>query len=336
LVNARVGQFGRNREILNDRFLAQYEHLLKVLSYRRELDETELMAVAYYLLLQDRVDEALAFFGRVNPDRLATRLQYDYFAAYLDFSKSQPKLARQIAAKYADFPVDRWRTAFANVVNQADEIGQPVVKVADAQDRTQLQTSAASATAALDFTIEAKKIRLDYQRLSAVQVNYYLMDIELLFSRNPFVQGESKQFSHIVPNVTQAIELPAKETRFEFALPDELVNSNVLVEVVGGGVGRSQVYYSNALGVQVIENYGQVRVTQEDKQTPLAKVYVKVYARLPGGEIRFYKDGYTDLRGRFDYTSLSTNELDVVERFALLILSDERGAVVREAKPPKR
>ena len=336
LVNARVGQFGRNREILNDRFLAQYEHLLKILCYRRQLDETELMAVTYYLLLQDRVDEALAFFDRVNPDRLATRLQYDYFAAYLDFYKSQPKQARQIAAKYAEYPVERWRAAFANVVNQADEIGQPDVKVADNQDRTQLQTSAAAATAALDFTIEAKKIRLDYQRLKSVQVNYYLMDVELLFSRNPFVQGDSKQFARIVPNVTETVELPEGGTQFEWTLPNELASSNVLVEIVGAGITRSQVYYSNALGVQLTENYGQLRVTQADKQTPLEKVYVKVYARLHGGEVRFYKDGYTDLRGRFDYTSLNTNELDVVERFALLILSEDRGAVVREANPPKR
>ena len=54
------------------------------------------------------------------------------------------------------------------------------------------------------------------------------------------------------------------------------------------------------------------------------------------GSVQFYKDGYTDLRGRFDYTSLNTNELDSVARFALLILSDEHGAVVREADPPKR
>ena len=63
---------------------------------------------------------------------------------------------------------------------------------------------------------------------------------------------------------------------------------------------------------------------------------MKVYARLQGGEIRFYKDGYTDLRGRFDYSSLNTDELDQVERFALLILSDTDGAAVREAAPPKR
>ncbi|MEZ6081537.1 MAG: hypothetical protein R3C56_39470 [Pirellulaceae bacterium] len=30
-------------------------------------------------------------------------------------------------------------------------------------------------------------VSLRYRNLDAVQVNYYLMDIELLFSRNPFV-----------------------------------------------------------------------------------------------------------------------------------------------------
>jgi hypothetical protein len=46
--------------------------------------------------------------------------------------------------------------------------------------------------------------------------------------------------------------------------------------------------------------------------------------------------GYTDLRGRFDYASLSTNDLENVEKFSLLVYSQERGAVVKEAAPPKR
>ena len=50
----------------------------------------------------------------------------------------------------------------------------------------------------------------------------------------------------------------------------------------------------------------------------------------------FTKDGDTDLRGRFDYSSLSTSDLDQVERFALLVMSDEHGAVVQEAAVPKR
>ena len=51
---------------------------------------------------------------------------------------------------------------------------------------------------------------------------------------------------------------------------------------------------------------------------------------------KFYKDGYTDLRGRFDYSSLSTNQLNRVKRFSLLLMSEKNGAVIREALPPKR
>jgi hypothetical protein len=57
---------------------------------------------------------------------------------------------------------------------------------------------------------------------------------------------------------------------------------------------------------------------------------------MKDGTSRFYKDGYTDLRGRFDYTSLSTNDLDNVNKFSILVMSDELGATVREAIPPKR
>ncbi|MCI5223297.1 MAG: hypothetical protein D3924_11635, partial [Candidatus Electrothrix sp. AR4] len=71
---------------------------------------------------------------------------------------------------------------------------------------------------------------------------------------------------------------------------------------------------------------------------PLSKVYVKVYARSGSGKGKavFYKDGYTDLRGRFDYTSLNSDQLDSVSRFAVLILSEEHGALVREVGVPQR
>ena len=104
LVNARAHQLGQRRQIVNDRFHAQYHQLLKILSYRPELDDAELMAVTYYLLLQDRVDEALGAFSRVRAERLATRLQYDYFAAYLAMVREQPQQARDIVAKYAAVP----------------------------------------------------------------------------------------------------------------------------------------------------------------------------------------------------------------------------------------
>ena len=109
----------------------------------------------------------------------------------------------------------------------------------------------------------------------------------------------------------------------------------MLVEIESSGIVKSQAYYSNALDLQFAENYGQLQVSDAQTAKPLAGVYVKIYARMKNGQVQFYKDGYTDIRGRFDYVALSTNDLDFVNRFALLILSESHGAVVQEAVPPK-
>ncbi len=336
LVNSRAHQLGRRRQILNDRFFEQYHRLLDILSHRRQLDDDDRMAVTYYMLLQDRIEEALDFFGRVDAAKLTTRMQYDYFTAYLDLLTDDHKLARGIAAKYANHPVDRWRNAFASVTTQLDEIDGAPVNIVDTEDRTQIQTKLAATEPAFDFTVEAKQVVLNYQSLDQVVVNYYLMDIELLFSRNPFVQQYSGQFSYIRPNGTQTVKLPPQDKTMTFELPEQLHNSNVLVEIIGGGQTKQQAYYSHSLAVQTIENYGQLRVTHGQTGQPIPKTYVKVFAQMQDGTTRFYKDGYTDLRGRFDYTSLNTNELDFVQKFSLLILSDTHGATVREASPPKR
>ena len=288
------------------------------------------------MLLQDRIEEAFTFFERVDPEKLSMRLQYDYMNAYMDFFTEDHKTARQIAEKYVDYPVDRWRKAFENVLNQLDEIEGKAPSVLDDKDRTQTQTQLASTEPSFDFKVEEKKVRLDYQNIAECRVNYYLMDIEFLFSRNPFVQEFSGQFSIIRPNATKTHALPQDQTEFAFDLPKEFHSSNVLVEIVARGITKSQACYSHSLALQVIENYGQVKVTHAGTGKPLSKVYVKVFAKMKNGEVQFYKDGYTDLRGRFDYTSLNTNELDFVEKFSLLVMSEEHGAVVREAAPPKR
>jgi hypothetical protein len=88
------------------------------------------------------------------------------------------------------------------------------------------------------------------------------------------------------------------------------------------------------MDVRMLENYGQLRATESATGKPLSKVYVKVYARLADGTVKFHKDGYTDVCGRFDYTSVSTPERQPINRFAVLVLSEERGALIREAAAP--
>jgi hypothetical protein len=336
LINARAHRLGKTRKILNDRFHGQYMHLMNILAYRPELDAHDLMSVTAYMLLQDRVAEALDFFGRVDPDELPTGLQHDYFGAYLAMYTEDLGKARTIAEGYADYPVDRWRQLFGTVVAQLDEIEGKGVQVVDEEDRTQKQTKLAATEPTFDFQVEARRITLHYQNLKQCTVRYYRMDIELLFSRNPFVQEYGGQFAYIRPNATQTIELDPEQTARTFELPDQFHSSNVMVEIAAAGEKKSQAYYANTLALQVAENYGQVRVAHEESGKPLAKVYVKAYARMNNGRVRFYKDGYTDLRGRFDYASLNTDELAGVRTFSLLVLSDDHGATVREAAPPKR
>ena len=127
---------------------------------------------------------------------------------------------------------------------------------------------------------------------------------------------------------------PAPEQRV--AWPAHLRGKNVVVEAVGAGMRKAKVHYANDLTTNLANQYGQLRVQRASDARPLGATYVKVYARNRGGAVAFYKDGYTDLRGWFDYASLSTTELDAVERFAILVCSDHAGAAILEAGPPAR
>lgn len=346
LVNARAHSLSKRRQIVNDRFHAQYHRTLKQLSYERTLNDDDLLTMTYYLLLQDRIEESLATFARVNVDRISTKMQYDYCAAYLDFFTDDHSKARSIAAKYVDHPVDRWRQTFAAISAQLDEAEGKEVKRINDEDRNQQQTQLAATEPNFDVTIEGRQIQIDYQNLKSVRVNFYEMDVELLFSRNPFVQQFRGQFSSIKPNLSLQVALEdsaeksdtesKKRSAKSVPLPESLLNKNVLVEVVGAGQKRMIPHYSNALAVQVIENYGQIKVAHQTTGKPVSKAYVKVYAQMSDGRIKFYKDGYTDVRGRFEFASLNTNDLDVAGKFSVLILSDEYGALVREAAPPKK
>ncbi|MDP6044808.1 MAG: hypothetical protein QGG25_04300, partial [Phycisphaerae bacterium] len=317
-----------------------------VLTFKTKLGDVDNMAVTYYMLLQDRIEEAQRFFKAVDPKKLKTALQHDYFTAYMDFFNDKPSRARAITKKYADHGVDRWRKLFAAVAAQLDELDGKNVKVIDNKDRTQTQTQLAASQPGFELKIVDDQVTLNYQNLIECTVNYYPMDIELLFSRNPFVKEHGGQFSLIRPNMTAKVALPkigdGKLGKHSFKLPGKYATKNVMVEVVAAGARKSDAYFANSMAVQMISNYGQVKVANAKTGRALPRVYVKVYARMKSGQVQFYKDGYTDLRGRFDYTSLNTNELDQVARFSILILSEDSkaakgyGAVVRETAPPKR
>ncbi len=365
LINQRGHRLGAENRIANPVARAQYQALLRILAHKPALDAMDRMSVVYFLFLQDRTEEALALFPTIKPDELPTRIQHDYFRCYADFFESKLADARTIAAGYATHPVDRWRKLFTDVTAQLDEIegkGQPPAKPDAKPNREGHQSELASTEPAFDFKIEAQNIALTWKNLPEVTINFYLMDPEFLFSSSPFVTQDPGRFSIIKPSKTVRQVLPAGKDALDVPLPAEFARANVLIEILGAGQRKAQAHHANTLRLSLVENYGRLELRDQAANQPVSKAYVKVYARLKNGQIRFFKDGYTDLRGRFDYASLNSSEhpatpvplprtaaaggatldyqmlrpteLGDVEKLAILIMSETNGALVREANPP--
>jgi autotransporter-associated beta strand protein len=373
LVNQRAHRVGPENRIANPVLRAQYQNLLKILAHAPGLEPMDEMSVVYYLFLQDRVEEALARFHTIAAAQLPTRLQHDYFRCYAAFYEENLAEARGLAAQYADYPVDKWRKLFVEVAGQLDELAEAQPSLApvklDQPDRAVQQSELASTEPSFEFKVENKQVALTWKNLSAVTVNYYLMEPEFLFSSSPFVTEDSGRFSVIKPTKSATVELPKGKDTLEFPLPPEFAKANVLVEILGAGQRHAQAYHANSFKLALTENYGRLELREQSAGKFVSKAYVKVYARLRNGTVRFFKDGYTDLRGKFDYASLNSStqehlpvplpraaerggesggdkglnyqmlkpeELDQVERLSILVLHDAYGALTREVNPPSK
>ena len=336
LVNARAHQLGAQRIILNDKFRTQYSAWLHLLSFRPRFSDEERLGLTAALLLQDRLDEAQTWFRQIDPNHLRERLQYDYLQAWLAFSTEDlPTARRLVAARDPASLPDHWAAKFREVAAQLDEIDGKGPPAARPPDRDATQDRLAAAEPQFTLKIENRAIVLDYRNLREVTVNYYPMDLEFLFSANPFVSQDSSRFRSIRPNQSERIALPPNQTSHSIPLPQAWQNTNVLVEITAVGQTKAAASYANQLDIQISENFGQLQVRHAGDQRPLPRTYIKVFAEI-NGQPAFYKDGYTDLRGRFDYASLSTADLDHTQRFSILILTPDHGATVREVKPPAR
>ena len=334
LFNARAHRFGGQRRMDDLGAAEQYLDLLEVLRYHPRLDDVDRMRVTYYLLLQDRVGEAIDQFSRVDPQRLpGGRLQYDYMRAYLAFFGERPETAREIVAAHLDHPVERWRRLFREVVDQLDEAEGLDVARRDRDGDSGRQDALAAAEPTIDLAVEDRQIHVSWRNVTTGRINYYVVDVEFSFSSQPFAAQDASGAVFVRPNRSDELSLPDDRSELTFDLPTEFHNANVIVELQAGGRTRRQAYYANSLRLHWSENYGQVQVSDAGDGRPLPKVYVKVFARGSGGAIRFHKDGYTDLRGRFDYASVSGAA--PADRFAVLVLSEEHGATIRELGPPR-
>jgi len=201
LMNSRVHQLSLDKSnILNKELKFQYKSFLEYLVEVPKAKPDDLLSFVYYLLLQDRIDDAIKIFSRIDIKELEKlseicRLQYDYFLGYLDFYSGYPnfKKAREICEKYLDYPVLKWRNLFYEMANQLAEYdGEELIddtEVMKNKKLTDKQKNLKSAEKEETLTAELQKdeIIIIYQNCSELTVNYYLIDLEVLYSRNPFL-----------------------------------------------------------------------------------------------------------------------------------------------------
>jgi hypothetical protein len=334
LINPRAHDLDGKWSITNDQLAIQYASLMFILAHRPSLDQDDFMALTYYMLLQDRVDRAIESFKHVVPEKLSTQLQYDYIKAYLAFYQEDVKTASEIAARYASYPVDRWKKLFGDVQAQAAQVAGNAGS--SAGDERMKQDQLAALAPRLDIEVKDNSVVLYYTNLKECKLSFYPIDVEMLFTRTPFAPAKSGVFAGVKPSSEQTVTFDAAKSQIEVPLPDGYAKAHVVIEAESAGISRTGIRYASTLVAQLIESYGQVQVANKADNAALSKAYVKVFAQLKSGETQFYKDGYTDLRGRFDYASSSTLNVADVSQFAILVLDEAHGAKVLTAGPPAR
>ncbi len=115
LLNARVHKIGQQNKlnILNREFRNTYQAFIVNLISKREISSKDYLRLSYYLILQDRIDEANNIFLKIQKSEInkysSLEIQYDYINAYLDFSVGYPKfsVSRSLCRKYKDFPLEQ-------------------------------------------------------------------------------------------------------------------------------------------------------------------------------------------------------------------------------------
>lgn len=331
LVQSRSHPLGSVRRLGNAQLAAQYQALLDRLGYQPQLTAEDWLELTYYLLLQDRVEEALAAFAKVDRTAVRERLQYDYFACHLAFFTLDTERARTIAEAHREHPVPHWRQRFAEVLAQLDEAAgkRPQGDGIPSQDQL------AAAAPSLELELEGHQLTARARNLQQCEVCYHQLDVEFAFSSQPFGSSGQGGAAFVQPALRELRDIP-KDGILRFEVPERLRQQSVRIEVRGGGLLRSQTWFRNELAVRFLESHGQVAVAEPGTDRPLPKVYVKVFAKLPSGQVRFHKDGYTDLRGRFDYASVSDDPNAGATRYAVLVFDEQRGALIRDVAPPAR
>ena len=357
--------FSNYKEILQS-----YKDLLMKFSFFPTLGVQQLLEGIYYLILQDRIQDAwkimneriLPIFEKAtdsaSPSTASTsfpasstsicqlenvqELQFDYVRAYLDISMpissdSPYATAKAITEKYLNYPIPSWRDKFAKIHESIEDFYKFKRSENLSNEISNLIPSPVPKIEILQM--DEASVLLQFVSVSSISVNYYLMDVEATFSFEPFTDLNSSRCCLIKPSFHEDISLQPSNDSQVFSLPisNSFTNSQFMLEIIvpntSPPIRLTTPHFCSKFNVEFNNNAGFCVVRHQENFLPLPAVYVKVFSKFSNGEIKFYKDGYTDCLGYFNYSFLS-NQPDWITKFAILLHSPEYGSQIRTDIPP--
>lgn len=348
LINPRAHDISdKKHNILNKTFKETYERFLKYCIERGNLTERERIILVAYLVLQDRIQDALNHLKNIDEKKVlesnSMLVQFEYLRAYLSIYTDGPHygIARAAAKKYFDFPDLSWRKRFREIAKQVAEHDKglqaaPEEKKGGVQEKTNTELADKSEYLSLELK-ENFQLAITHKNVSQLSISFYKLEMEILFSNDPFLEKDIMNFVSVNPNHLLRFKVQ-KSSEFKtntVTIPENLQKDALFIQVKAKDRFEIVKSFNSHLRVHAVEDYGLLNVSDLTGKI-LNSVYVKCFSKKRDGTVKFYKDGYTDFRGSFDYASLNSDSLGDIEKYGLFVFSPEHGSVILTAKPPSQ
>ena len=258
LINARAHSLGSQARITNEQFRDTYGRWLEYMGEKGDMEDGDRLCMAQYMVLQGRFGLASDLVNKVAAGYCP--LQRDYLRAYLNVTA-----AKEVLPGYAAYPILPWRQRFHTINDHILEaettwrpVDDPIVEVKVVQDTVHILA----------------------EGVTTASIRLHPINLEVLFSRSPFLQHDSEASSYTAPVYSQTLNLTASlETLYP--LPSTYSRSNQYIVVEVAGQEYTHLYLSSSLHVQSFELQGELKVSNELLKA-VAGAYVKVRKERKG------------------------------------------------------
>ncbi|KAI9312675.1 hypothetical protein BX666DRAFT_1880893 [Dichotomocladium elegans] len=255
MIGARVHSLGSSQiEIFDKDFFRQYDRFLDYLAHVRSPSSEDIIMQTVYLILQDRIGEAHRAFQRLQSYPDVSGIQADYLRAYLetrvkgdlsytDMATLDLGTTRDIVLKYKTEANQRWREMFDSLGKFLDEVERPLMTPTEEQTMSPAQLEA---DIHLEIDERAGQLCVAYANVTELQIRYYKMDVEVMFSMNPFMVSNihggrrsrhhsslSVQYEWIKPIHVENIKLQPQTSHPQ--QQEQPCSTNDAFEVIGAG-----------------------------------------------------------------------------------------------------